>query len=788
MSRQNPTSAPPQAPLFRPPDTPAPKRSDPHPIPSSSPAFSTPVHPIRNLVTHNSLPPPKPTILPILLPPPTLRPLAFRTFTKKYNLTLSSSALQVLATFIGKHCGTGWREEGLAERVLEEVARSWKKSGGGVIVEGDGEGLKGILRSLEGCMVGGKMVQSRGLSRENSFVFGGAADEARPVENPDASGQDDSQSSVQLSALAVADGDDEDEDHTNDPRRWLKVVGAFDQPRLTYNVGRKHFDRINTTPSLFPPPSHKTQLFRNRYNLVHQRLLRNESFQTPTVVSSRVPSLQRSSSSMATTQNSYKITQIANLLGRSGSSHLLLGLLAISPTGTLAITDLSGSIALDLQHAKPVPEDGAWFVPGMIVLADGVYQEEYNATEGALGGNGGVGGTIGGKFIAFSIGGPPCERREITVGAPSADSSRNASAGGGFGWVDFLGVGSERALGPRMRRIEQRVLGRVSTEPDETAGGRGKIVVLGEVNLDSPKTLGALKKIFGIYAAQPAHDAPMAIVLMGNFVQHAVMAGGGSGGSIEYKECFDSIASTLSEFPTLLQSTTFVFVPGDNDPWASAFSAGAATVLPKKGVPELFASRIKRAFAAANAETDRAGQKETPGEAIWTTNPSRMSLFGPSQEMVFFRDDMTSRLRRNALRFSTPEAEDDPTDPLTTPALEEATENMDLDPPPPASTPLAADLHTARKLTKTLLDQGHLSPFPLSTRPVLWDHAHSLSLYPLPTLLVLLDPEAPPFALTYEGCHVLNPGPVVRGRAGRIASWAEYDARERRGRVREVGF
>lgn len=129
---------------------------------SSSPAFGTPLHPIPPPQSAKPAPPPplfKPTIqtiLPILLPPPTLRPLAFRTFTKKHNLTLTSSALQSLATFIGRHCGSGWREEGTGEKVLEEVAKLWKAEGGGVIV-GDGEMMRGILRTLEGGMSGGRV-------------------------------------------------------------------------------------------------------------------------------------------------------------------------------------------------------------------------------------------------------------------------------------------------------------------------------------------------------------------------------------------------------------------------------------------------------------------------------------------------------------------------------------------------------------------------------------------------------------------------------------------------------
>lgn len=225
--------------IFKAPSTPAPL----NPIPSSSPAFATPAHPIRPF--NAAAIAPKASILQIILPPPTLRPLAFRTFTKKHSLTLTSSALQVLATFIGKHCGTGWREEGLAEKVLEEVAKSWKNRAGGVIVDGESSELKDILRNLEGIMVGGRIVASRELSRQNSLVLGssqnGEVSQTRLGLRPHLLTREDSQSSLGMSNLDV---DGEEEDSLNDPRKWLKVIDAFEQPRLVYNVGKKHFDRF----------------------------------------------------------------------------------------------------------------------------------------------------------------------------------------------------------------------------------------------------------------------------------------------------------------------------------------------------------------------------------------------------------------------------------------------------------------------------------------------------------------------------------------------------------------
>ena len=114
-----------------------------------------------------------------------------------------------------------------------------------MIVDGDGQDLKAVMRNLEGCMVGGKIVQGKGLSRQSSFASG-AADDTAHVQlqhgRPGALTRGDSQSSLGLSSLGVEDVE-EDEDQSSDPRKWLRVVGAFDQPRLTYNVGKKHFDR-----------------------------------------------------------------------------------------------------------------------------------------------------------------------------------------------------------------------------------------------------------------------------------------------------------------------------------------------------------------------------------------------------------------------------------------------------------------------------------------------------------------------------------------------------------------
>jgi len=777
-------------------------------IPSSSPAFGTPVHPINPRrtapirVPSALKPTSKSTVLPILLPPATLRPLAFRTFTKKYNLTITSSALQAFATFIGKHCGSGWREEGLAEKVLEEIAKSWKKCGGQLIVEGDNETLKGILKTLEGSMVGGRVVQGSSMSRQNSFNFG--PEMPGLVSRPAL----DNNTSLGMSSVEVEDKDEE-EDLLKDIREWMKVIGAFEQPKLVYNFTQKHFERYVlcmslkrltgaytprsiSKPSLFPDPSHKTELFRQRYHIVHQRILRNETFQAPTFSTASSAALRRTGS-VATSQTN-TITPIANLLGRSGSTHLLLGMLTVSVTGQLSLSDLSGTISLDIQHTRPIPEKGAYFAPGMIVLVEGSYEEDAG-TGSTLGGSGGIGGTVGGKFLGFSMGHPPCERRTATLGG-TEDGDNNRLAGPAFGWTDFLGLGSQRATGSRMNKIASKLL------DDERPH---HVIMASDLHLDVPSTLSALRTLLRTYTPDPTDPRPVyphAILLLGNFSSKASLAGVPGAGSIEYKEHFDALASVLADFQQLIAHTTLIFVPGDNDAWPSAFSAGAATALPRKAVPQLFTNRIRRVVAEANREIWGAGKaRGKEGEVLWTSNPSRLSWFGVKGEMAILRDDMTGRLQRNSLRFPKPEpeVEDDlPFPPGSQANRVDVQDAMDLDGAPlplpripEASKALDHDTQLARAITRTVLSQSHLSPFPLSVRPLHWDFGHCLSLYPLPTSLLLADSEAPAFVVKYFGCTVMNPGSIDgsggRGSREGRARWVEFDVRTNTGVVRSEG-
>ena len=135
----------------------------------------------------------------------------------------------------------------MAEKVLEEVSRTWKNRNGGVIVEGTSPELKDILKNLEASMSGGKIMSGpRGLSRQNSLILEPTEDSnhsktrlgLRPTTTL---ARDDSQTSFGMSSVDIDEEPEEEE--LQDIRRWIKVISAFEQPRYTYNVAKKHFEK-----------------------------------------------------------------------------------------------------------------------------------------------------------------------------------------------------------------------------------------------------------------------------------------------------------------------------------------------------------------------------------------------------------------------------------------------------------------------------------------------------------------------------------------------------------------
>lgn len=204
------------------------------------------------------------------------------------------------------------------------------------------------------------------------------------------------------------------------------------------------------------------------------------------------------------------------------------------------------------------------------------------------------------------------------------------------------------------------------------------IAVLSDVHLDDPSTLAHLRAILQGY--QDADFMPLAIVLCGHFSSTPVEVAG-----IEaYSNAFAHLADSMLRFPRLLQSCHWIFVPGPQDP-------ASTTLLPRPRIPAPLVARFERRLPRDFCET----------RLHWMSNPCRIVYF--SQDILIFRDDIMSKMLRSAILMKD-----------------------DLE---------AGDLQ--KYLVSTLLDQAHLCPLPPQVRPILWEYAHALRLYPMPSAVRL---------------------------------------------------
>jgi DNA polymerase epsilon subunit 2 len=381
------------------------------------PPSSDPFQPIPSTILNRQAPRQQSpaTFLPVQIELSHFRPVAFRIFTKKHNLTLKSDALAVLAEYIGRKCGSDWRVTG--EPILDEIARAWARAEGIIVVNFadldsnplvEGDLLIPVLKSLDVPHV----------ARSTSFML--------------------SSSQPNPSMYESQSGDTTPAVHTSsaiDPIQFFSVIDAFTQPKYIYNFSLKHF-QLGAKPTIISAPKDKATIFRERYHIILQRLLRNELFQS------------YSMHAAPKHQTAGKISSIKNLLGRRNQHFLLFGLLIRSPSGVLSLSDPDASIPLDLTDAMSA---GGIFAPGVFVLVDGKYTDKE-------------------KFRVHTIVLPPSERREATKKV--------------FGHVDFLGAREASLKGglvPVEREYEKFLV------KAERAAGSVRMVFAGELNLDQPR-------------------------------------------------------------------------------------------------------------------------------------------------------------------------------------------------------------------------------------------------------------------------------------------------------------
>lgn len=706
-------------------------------------------------------------VLPVKIQPPLLRPLAYRILSKKYGLNIKSDGLASLAEFIGNMFGMNWKKNTATLHFLEHFALIWRQQERGLFV--DSQGVKDVISEMkerekasistsQNKEIGSILskgpnnktitidkllvAKSQSPSSPTSALLNENQNDSYPVASQD--------SSPELTNLDEGDNSEVSlENEQLDWRNYFKVINASDQQKFSYDPHKLQFifapvtngfAKDNSESNLqlkIPNINSYLCIFPTRFYLVRDRVMRNENFQNNdyfnplSSIAAMQQDLQNGSKTPSLSTISMSITQIKNLLGRDGQNFLLLGLLSKNSKGNWSLEDPSGSIEIDISQA--LPTKGLYYVPGCIVLVEGIYF------------------TAGNRFHVSSMTHPPGEKRESTLDA--------------IGNLDLLGIHglSNSNYVPRLD-IDLKI--RLHYLEKELVDHRF-VILGGDVFLDEMATLDALGKVF----AKLNEDPPTVIVLQGSFTAvpvHASMSSRNISSTTQYKNNFDTLANLISRFENIANYSTFIFVPGVNDPWGSMVSMGAAYALPQRPVPSYFTQKIQRVCK----------------NVIWGSNPTRIAYL--SQEIAILRDDMTDRFKRHSVVF--PMIEEIKKDKLVNiPKLQNDCEDLStsISQLMKNNDQLPSRIQESRKIVKTLLDQGHLSPFATSIRPLIWDLDHSLSLYPIPSTLIVCDTSTPQFDLTYNGCKAFNPGKFV---VGRYARYLEYKPSLKNASQQEIYF
>ena len=282
----------------------------------------------------------------------------------------------------------------------------------------------------------------------------------------------------------------------------FQVIDAFSVPRIEWDFLRKSFFVNESPSSVFGRPESKVHMYRNRYHLLLQRILRNRLFKRPAL-------------EMCSSRDYCELTPLQALIGLIDVTKYVLGALNQLEDGRYFLEDTSTSIPVDLSRTQTAT---GMFTEGCVVVAEGALRND-------------------GVFEIFALGFPPVEKKW---------ESLRASPG-----IDFFGGGVLNA--EDMDEFTVR----------ESHSDVGLLVVLSEVHLDCSVTLDSLRRLFGGF--EETGTVPEMYVLMGNFTSVGGNSFGISRTVRELKKGFKSLSNLIAEFPLTRSSSQFVIVPGPGD-------------------------------------------------------------------------------------------------------------------------------------------------------------------------------------------------------------------------------
>jgi len=262
---------------------------------------------------------------------------------------------------------------------------------------------------------------------------------------------------ITLDLLApVLQNDGNETDDARSIEEPFKVIDSFSQRTyFQYLPVQKKFVHV-PVKLLHGLASEKTAVFRERYETLLQRVLRNSNFRHATEGKTRMG---------VPVENSYEITTTQNLLGEEGKK-CIFGILCEIEEGKIHLEDTHGFVEVDISDVE-LDRDTGFFTYNSFVLAEGQMVE----------------GTFKADVLAF----PPYERREEVLRIHPN--------------LDFVSATrKERTLHAEVEQKEEQ------------------FIFISNVHLDDPRVISALKIMFEGYSQ--CDPPPGLFVFMGNFTKN----------------------------------------------------------------------------------------------------------------------------------------------------------------------------------------------------------------------------------------------------------------------------
>ncbi|CAN6475941.1 unnamed protein product [Victoria cruziana] len=303
----------------------------------------------------------------------------------------------------------------------------------------------------------------------------------------------------------------------------LRIIDAFNIPKFCYDPIKKLFYESKGDLPIHGDPTAKASLYRDRFQLLHQRLSRDRHF------SKRAFQTELSDSEGPSSE----ITPIQSLIGCTGR-RWIMGVISQLEDGHFFLEDLTAAVEVDLS--KTIKITSGFFVENTIVVAEGELLPS-------------------GIFQVRACGFPPLEDRSTSL---------SLLAG-----LDFFGSGS---ISPEEN---------IKLAEQEKNAVNDMFVVLSDVWLDSNETLEKLAAVFDGY--ENVEVVPSLFVLMGNFCSRPCNLAFHSFSSLRLQ--FGKLGEMIKAHPRLMEGSRFLFIPGPSD--AGPSTALPRCALPKYLTEEL---------------------------------------------------------------------------------------------------------------------------------------------------------------------------------------------------------